>query len=246
MITISYINRLIIVYNMSIYIIQEQRFVQEEIDIFKISVELNDSDDSIICLLMKVDKPEECEQLIIDIFKNKYEQMPDYGDEYFEGNIKEMKRVVCNVILDMNMSEIPDKLKLSKKPSEMTDDEEDKILTSDELQKYHCLADVLLVQVMEFTTHNSFKRTRPCRQIYNMFEVQEESLSEIFNTLKPIHHYKLMDVHNRKQMIQWINVVIHKLFGIKMRVMYSSGARKSSETVQLQLYKSNPHIIVPA
>ena len=88
------------------YIIHEREFVRSGEQTFKIGKTGQNPPwkrlsaypkDSELILLIKVPNKDIFENKIISIFKKKYRQMLEYGNEYFEGDIDEMVKDVHNL-----------------------------------------------------------------------------------------------------------------------------------------------------
>lgn len=57
---------------------------------------------SILYFQLVCDNCHDCERKIIGYFKNKFIQKIEFGNEYFEGNLKEMIAMVYNIVLCKN------------------------------------------------------------------------------------------------------------------------------------------------
>jgi hypothetical protein len=102
--------------NNYVYLIQEREFVRLDEPIYKIGKTTMDNLQRIIqyptgsrLILQTIcSNCHTCEKEIIDFFKNKYKIRKDYGNEYFEGNHKEMMKDIYNIIIkDIGKCEIP-------------------------------------------------------------------------------------------------------------------------------------------
>lgn len=93
-----------------VYIIKTREFVRSGENIFKIGKTTQNNDTrfkqypkgSVLMYQTICENCHECEKKIIDKFKNKFIQRREFGNEYFEGNLKMMIITICDIILCKN------------------------------------------------------------------------------------------------------------------------------------------------
>ena len=99
-----------------VYIIQEREFVRLDEQTFKIGKTGQNPPwkrfdgypkGSKVLLLLEVPEKHLFERKIINVFKEKYEHMTDYGNEYFNGNVNEMIQDMISIKHNLENSFVP-------------------------------------------------------------------------------------------------------------------------------------------
>jgi len=98
-----------------VYILQEREFIRLNEPTYKIGKTGKNPPwerikqypkGTVAKFLMEVDDKDKFETKAINIFKNKYKQMTDYGNEYFQGNLNEMIQDFVNIKNNTNVEVI--------------------------------------------------------------------------------------------------------------------------------------------
>jgi len=90
-----------------LYIIQEREFKRLGEHTYKIGKTTRDlvrfkqyPKGSILCMMISSPNIDRRERILINLFKERFQHRPEYGSEYFSGNLNDMKRVLLEVSLD--------------------------------------------------------------------------------------------------------------------------------------------------
>lgn len=87
-----------------VYILKTRESIRMNEDVYKIGRTKNMKNrlsqypkGSEFIAIMKVNDQRMCERVLLYAFKDKFKQRQDMGNEYFEGNLDEMKCVLCDI-----------------------------------------------------------------------------------------------------------------------------------------------------
>lgn len=99
--------------NEGLYLLREERFIETNKDIYKIGRSnriykrvSNYPNGTIVYLMIACTESEQHERYLIDIFNNKFIKSKYYGNEYFEGDLNQMKNTIINYIKSISIADV--------------------------------------------------------------------------------------------------------------------------------------------
>lgn len=177
------------------------------------------------------DNCRECERKIINQFKNKFIQRKEFGNEYFEGDLKEMIIMICDIVLCKNENNVENELAKLRKMYEYDINAKKLEITNYKNKFKNCMNDLLKICnkcniEIDCMKKESNKLMKKCKDFENKcIELKKKSRFQIFMI---------------NDLIKYANIINDKIgYNCNLELNYNYLSR--CENISWSIIKANPN-----